>query len=83
MPTKNNNPFGATTHFLDRFALVKAMDTIVYQLDDETFYFNEWCLVVPDCAEDDDFREIASDDALFDLVCKTFDRIIAEAVEEA
>lgn len=73
---KNN--FTAVTHPIDRFNLLKAMDFIIFSLDDETPYYQEWISVVPDCAEDDDFQFIANDNELYDLACRTFEKIIKE-----
>lgn len=48
-----------------KFELVKAMNTIVMALNHEGAYYDRWIYIVPDCATDGDFLDIAEDGELF------------------
>lgn len=49
---------------LDRFQMVKGMNLIITQLNNEDAYY-EWINLVPDEAHDDELFEVAEDDDLF------------------
>ena len=44
-----------------KFELVKSMNTIVKELNNEEAYYGSWIYIVPDEADDEDFRDIAED----------------------
>ena len=48
-----------------KFALIKSMDTIVKELNNEEAYYGKWIYIVPDGADDEDFYDIAVDEELF------------------
>ncbi len=48
-----------------KFELVKSMNTIVIALNNEEAYYQHWIDVVPDDPRDEDFRDIAEDELLF------------------
>lgn len=54
-----------------RVKLLKAMDEIVVDINDENAYAS-WIVIVPDQACDDDFEYIAEDQELCDDVCRKF-----------
>ena len=54
-----------------RVKLLKAMDEIVVDINDENAYAS-WIVIVPDQASDDDFEYIAEDQELCDDVCRKF-----------
>lgn len=41
-----------------KFELVKSMNTIVKELNNEEAYYGKWIYIVPDEADDEDFRDI-------------------------
>ena len=48
-----------------KFEMVKSMNTIVKELNNEEAYYGMWIYIVPDEATDEDFRDIAEDEELF------------------
>lgn len=60
-----------------RFQLIQAMHTIVCSINDESAYYR-WIRLVPDCATDDDFDDIAQDDDLYGDCCGLFRELIKE-----
>ena len=54
-----------------RIKLLKAMDEIVVDINDENAYAS-WIVTVPDQASDDDFEDIAEDQEFCDDVCRKF-----------
>ena len=59
-----------------KFELLKSMNTIVQALNNEDAYFGSWRYVVPDEADDEDFRDIAKDEDLFVHTVNCFKRIM-------
>lgn len=55
-----------------KYELVKSMNTIVKDLNNEDAYYEYWNCVVPDGADDDDFYYIAEDEELFGDTVKCF-----------
>lgn len=55
----------------ERFEHVKAMHTIINNMNHEDAYM-EWVYLVPDCPSEDDLRDIAEDDGLFQDACNLF-----------
>ena len=70
--------YKSTKADMERFELLKAMNTIISMMNDEGAYF-EWIYTIPDCATDEELMEI-SIDAEEDYGTE-FD-IFAEAVKE-
>ncbi len=60
----------------ERFEAVKAMNTLVKSLNDESAYYNHWIYIVPDEASDDDLEYIAEDEELFKDTVSMFLRIM-------
>lgn len=57
-----------------RYAILKAMHTIMYAMNNEEAYFNHWVYLVPDAATEEDLREIAADESLFADIVACFRR---------
>lgn len=57
---------------MERYNIVKSMDTIVKSVNDEDAYYRHWLYIVPDCADDGDYLSIAEDDELFADTAKSF-----------
>lgn len=60
-----------------RYEIVKAMHEIVCAMNNEQAYF-QWIYIVPDCATDEDLRDIAMDDSLFADTIAAFRRIFTD-----
>lgn len=58
--------------YRDRARIVKYMNYLVVSMNNEDAYYEHWIHLVPDCADDEDFDEIAHDDELYGEVCKLF-----------
>ncbi len=66
----------------ERISVLKSMDNIIRHIDDET-YMNDWLMLgVPDCASDDDYEFIASDDDEYNDVTKLFFEICSIAYKD-
>ena len=65
-----------------KFELVKSMDTIVRALNNEEAYYGMWIYLVPDEADDEDFREIVEDDILFASIARYFKGIMTGYIED-
>lgn len=61
-----------------KFELVKAMNTVVMALNHEGAYYDRWIYVVPDCATDEDFLDIAEDGELFEDAIRCFGGIMKD-----
>lgn len=61
-------------YLLERFNVVKSMNTLVLMMNDEDAY-GEWIYTVPDQADDTDLIDIAANDDLFSDAVKDFYRI--------
>ena len=60
----------------ERIKVLKMMDLLMSELDDETMYYDVWlALGVPDEATDDDLRYIAENDDDFYDICDLFMRL--------
>lgn len=61
---------------IEKFELLKAMNTLVKAMNDETAY-TTWIYVIPDGADDEELMEIASDkdEEIYKDACHTFRRI--------
>lgn len=59
----------------ERIELLRHMNEIVRYINDERAY-NWWIMVVPDCASDEDYEDIAEDAELCTDVCELFGKII-------
>lgn len=46
----------------EKLAFVKAMHTIIRSLNDESYYFDRWINVMPDCPTEEDFEDFAKKD---------------------
>lgn len=58
--------------YRDRARIVKCMNYIVVSMNNEAAYYGAWIYTVPDCADDEDFEEIARDEELYGEVCNLF-----------
>ena len=58
---------------LERYEVLKAMNLLAKVTNNEDFYYGHWTLVIPDGADDDELREIATDES--DL--STFNEAVA------
>lgn len=47
---------------LERYNVIKSMDTLARALNNEEFYYGHWINIVPDCATEEDYEDLASDD---------------------
>lgn len=66
----------------ERFNAMKAMHTIVLALNNETGYFNNWILIVPDMADDDDLMDIACDEELFSDCVHCFKMLMRSVLKD-
>ena len=55
----------------ERADFVRSMNNIMVHMNDENAYM-KWIAVVPDVADEDDFKAIADDEELFDCVVYLF-----------
>ncbi len=60
----------------EKFELVKSMNTIVTALNNEEAYYQHWIYIVPDDPKDEDFRDIAEDESLFQDAVDCFKNIM-------
>lgn len=58
--------------YRDRAKIVKCMNYLVVSMNNENAYYEHWIYLVPDCADDEDFDEIARDNELYAEVCNLF-----------
>lgn len=66
----------------ERIKIVKEMhEHVVNEVECDDLYYDVWCCVVPDEADETDFKNIAGDPDLWRLAVKTFCEVIAEAEE--
>lgn len=65
-----------------RYEIVKSMHTIICALNNEAAYYDHWILLVPDCATDEDLRDIAEDNTLFSDTCHLFRRIFPRYADD-
>lgn len=63
------------SRFDKRIELLKAMNEIVMHLDDEETYYR-WIDLVPDCATEEDFKDIAQDDDDMQEICDLFMELV-------
>ena len=59
-----------------KFELVKSMNTIVTALNNEEAYYQHWIYIVPDAPDDEDFRDIAENESLFQDTVDCFKNIM-------
>ncbi len=69
----------AIKHYLERKMALRSMDYLVRMLNDESFYWDSWILIVPNEADEDDLDFIAHDEELWEHICDTFCKIMGEA----
>lgn len=62
--------------------MVKSMDTIVKELNNEEAYYGKWIYIVPDGADDEDFYDIAVDEELFVDTVKCFKGIMRNYLKD-
>ena len=60
----------------ERVSLLKAMNTIMLNENDEDFIDTWFCLGVPDNASEEDYESIAEEDAAFIDICKEFMKLM-------
>lgn len=65
-----------------KFELVKSMNTIVVALNNEEPYYQRWIHIVPDCATDEDFWDIAADENLFKDTVNCFKDIMKDYLKD-
>lgn len=58
-----------------RMHQIKAMNDIMVEANDENIYMS-WIYLVPDCADDEDFADIAVDDNLYNECFDLFIKLI-------
>lgn len=68
---------GKNSEMVKRFNMIKAMNLLVCQMNDEEAYFR-WIYVVPDEANDDDLMDVAEDDDLFNESCQLFNELVKD-----
>ena len=58
---------------------------ILYQMNEyakdnfpDDFYYDGWCMIIPDEASTEDIEEVAQDEQLWILACQTFGEICKE-----
>lgn len=56
----------------NRLECIKAMHTLMLNLNDEEPYYNRWIYIVPDGADDSDFEYIAEDEETFEMAVNCF-----------
>lgn len=66
---------------LERYKLMKAMNTIVRAMNNEDAYY-EWINTVPDEADDNELMDIAQDDELFADSCDAFKSIMQTYIDD-
>ena len=68
----------------EKVEIMKAMNTIVRSLNDESAYYERWILIVPDEATDEDLRDIAEDedDECFSDAVKCFEKIMRDYIKD-
>lgn len=47
---------------LERYEVLKAMHLLARVTNNEEFYYNHWAYIIPDGADDDELKEIATED---------------------
>lgn len=63
----------------ERFKVLKAMDTLVRFINNESAYYNHWIYIIPDDADEDELREIAyEDEETFKDAVECFGRVYPE-----
>ena len=62
---------------MNKFQVIKTMNTIIYSMNNEDAWL-DWINVVPDQADDNDLDDIANDDELMNIACRLFTQIISE-----
>ena len=65
-----------------KFELVRSMNTIVTALNNEEPYYQRWIDIVPDCASDEDFRDIAENEELFKDTVDCFKGIMKDYLKD-
>lgn len=65
-----------------RFELIKSMNTIVKELNNEEAYYGMWIYIVPDEADDEDFHDIAEDEELFIDTINCFKKIMKHYLKD-
>lgn len=68
----------------ERLAFVKAMHNIVCSLNDESFYYDNWINIMPDCPTEEDFEYFTGEDDKDSLeeLATMFAHIITEACKD-
>lgn len=64
-----------------RVALLKRMHNVMMNIDNEDYYM-AWIYIMPDQPTEEDFLDIAEDEALFNEVLYHYSGIITKAIEE-
>lgn len=64
-----------------RITLLKAMHTIMLNMNNEQAYYT-WIMVMPDEATEEDFVDTADDDDFFDAAKETFEYIMKEYIKD-
>ena len=69
---------------LEKYALLKAMHTIVQSLNHEGAYFDRWILIILDGATDEDLYDIAEDedDEIFRDAVNCFKGITKDYIDD-
>ena len=80
MPTTSNAPIDLeammnTLEVKQRVCILRSMDYIIRTMQHENAY-EEWILVVPDEADEQDFEEIAQDDEGWSETCSWFRTLV-------
>lgn len=64
-----------------KYEMIKSMHTIVTALNNEEAYM-KWIYIVPDEADEDDLKDIAEDEELFELTVKCFKGIMKHYLKD-
>jgi hypothetical protein len=67
---------------LRKYGLLKSMNTIIKELNDESAYYEHWIYVVPEEATDEELMEIAYDEELLEDAVDCFKRMMTEYIED-
>lgn len=63
---------------IEKFEMMKAMNLIIKSMNDETPYFDDWILLIPDEADDYDLMMCAENEEIFKDACILFRALIKE-----
>lgn len=67
---------------MTKYEILKAMHTIVLNLNNNEAYYDNWIHLVPDGATDNDLWIIATNEDLFSLAVTLFKNIMTEYLED-